>query len=122
MDGNAVGYLAETSSPGSSTTIASYSTANHNFLQGWVCGSATSGKDVLSLEFCSGSGSGGSGLLSNSSNALSAVRYSNCVFANNISFGVNHFASGVVETRGNNTITGNLAGPTSGVIGTFPPM
>jgi hypothetical protein len=77
---------------------------------------------VRNLEFCTGSGNGFDGLQGISSNALSVVRYSNCVFANNGEFGVNRVTAGTFETRGNNTITGNTSGPTSGVIGSFSPM
>ena len=122
LDGNQNGYFTKTSSPGSLTTTASNSTANNNASFGWRSGFGTSGKDLLNLEFCTGSENGFDGLVGNSANALSAARYSNCVFANNGSFGVVQSGSGTVESRGNNTITGNASGPTSGTIGTFPPM
>ena len=122
LDGNDFGYGTATVSPGSSTTAASYTTANNNIQYGWVTGFGGSGKDVLNLEFCTGSENGIDGLFGDSGNASSAARYSNCVFANNGSFGVAHSASGTVETRGNNTITGNGTAPTSGAIMTFPPM
>ena len=51
--------------------------------------------------------------------ARSVARYSNCVFTNNGSFGVEGTGAGTFETRGNNTITGNGTAPTSGVIGSF---
>jgi hypothetical protein len=122
LDGNGSGYFASTTSPGSSSTTASHTTANNNAFQGWVCGNVNSGKDVLNLEFCTGSENGNSGLHGNSGTALSVVRYSNCVFTNNGNFGVAHVGGETIESRGNNTITGNTNGPTSGVIGTFPPM
>ena len=122
LDGNNYGYLVETLNPGSSTTAASSTTANNNSVHGWFCGAATSGKDVLNMEFCTGSENGSDGVLGNSANALSVVRYSNCVFANNGVYGVERVGAGTFETRGNNTITGNGLAPTFGVIGTFPPM
>ena len=123
LDGNLhAGYRALTTFPGSSTTTASRSTANNNTFFGWVCGDVgSSGQDVLNLEFCAGSENGDDGLFGNSLNAASVARYSNCVFANNAAFGVERAGPGTFESRGNNTITGNTA-PTSGTIGTFPPM
>ena len=121
LDGNSFGFVAETTSPGGSTTTASYTTANNNTQSGWICGNTTSGKDVLNLEFCTGSENAFDGLEGDSANALSAARYSNCVFSNG-QFGVNRAAAGTFETRGNNTITGNASAPTSGVIGSFSPM
>jgi len=121
LDGNLEGFFAETTSPGSSTTTATYSTANHNSF-GWVCGSFTSGKDVLNMEFCTGSENVTDGLFGGSTAALSAARYSNCVFANNGNIGVVNSGSGTLETRGNNTITGNGAGPTAGPIISFLPL
>ena len=115
------GYLAATTSPGSSTTTASYSTANGNAF-GWVCGNETSGKDLLNVEFCSGSENSFAGLAGASTNAQSVARYSNCVFANNSVYGVQQLLSTTFETRGNNTITGNGSAPTNGTIGTFLPM
>ena len=122
LDGNTNGFLAETTSPGSSTTTASHSTANNNSNNGWVCGDSSTGQDVLNLEFCTGSENGSDGLLNNSNNALSVARYSNCVFTDNGGFGVIVVTSATVETRGNNTITGNGTAPTSGTIVTFSPM
>jgi hypothetical protein len=120
LDGNFAGYEASTTSPGSSTTRASFSTADGNTVDGWV-GAGGSGQDVLNLEFCSGSENGGDGLFAGSTNAQSVARFSNCVFANNGSYGVAR-AGGTLETRGNNTITGNGITPTFGTIGTFSPM
>ena len=122
IDGNSNGFFAATTSPGSSTTTASDTTANNNSNSGWFCGGASTGKDVLNLESCTGSESASDGLAGSSTNPLSVVRYSDCVFANNGGFGVRRFSSGTFETRGNNTITGNVSGPTSGTIGTFLPM
>ncbi len=122
LDGNVTGYDPGTTSPGSSTTTASYSTANGNSAFGWACGNFSSGKDVLNLEFCTGSENGDSGLFGDSTNAQSATRYSNCVFTNNGSYGVRHDASGTMESRGNNTIASNVTAPTLGTIGTFLPM
>lgn len=76
----------------------------------------------MNLEFCSGSNNGGDGLYVSSQNAQSVTRYSNCVFANNESYGVEVVNSGAVQTRGNNTVTGNVQGATSGTIGSFSPM
>ena len=124
LDGNTVGFNAATTAPGSSTTAATYTTANNNSGSGWACGNGISGggKDVLNLEFCTGSENTNNGLAGFSSNAQSVARYSNCVFANNGAHGVNHFSSGIFETRGNNTITGNGTAPTNGVIGTLTPL
>ena len=123
LDGNTFGFVADTSNPAGSITTASYTTANNNSSDAWLCGFGSStGMDVLNLEFCTGSENGHAGLNEISANALSAARYSNCVFANNEAFGVVRSASGTVETRGNNTLTGNGIAPTSGTIGTFPPM
>lgn len=121
LDGNFFGFNAATTTPGSSTTTATYSSANNNSSAGWLCGNGSNGKDVLNLEFCTGS-ENTYGLYSGSTNALSVVSYSNCVFANNGTYGVYHADSGYVQTRGNNTITGNVWGPTLGTIGTFSPM
>ena len=122
LDGNDFGYASATTSPGSSTTMASYSTANNNAGDGWNCGFASTGKDVLNLEFCMGSENGGDGLSGGSLNATSVARYSNCVFTNNANYGVERANSGTLESRGNNTITGNTTGATFGTIGTFLPM
>ena len=120
LDGNSFGFLSQPTSPGSVTTAASNSTANHNSNGGWVI--ANTGATVLSLEFCTGSENGSEGLSSGSSNALTLARYSNCTFANNGSFGVSQSSAGVVESRANNSITGNVSGATSGTIGTYLPM
>jgi hypothetical protein len=124
LDGNlGYGYRASTTPPGSSSTTATYSTANNSpFGAGWVCGNAGTGADLLSLEFCSGSENSADGLFSSSTNALTHARYSNCVFSNNGTYGVAAAGAGTVETRGNNTITGNYSGATHGVIGPFSPM
>ena len=122
LDGNSFGYTAATTAPGNSTSAASSSTANGNSVAGWFCGAGTSGKDVLNLESCTGSENGTYGVLNNSANVTSAVRYSNCSLTNNGSFGAANNGSGIVESRGNNTITGNGTAPTSGTIGSFLPM
>ena len=120
LDGNGGGYYIGTTSPGNATTMASFSTANNSTsIGGWTSGG--SGKEVLNLEFCVGSGNAGSGLLAVGSNALSAARFSNSVFANNVFYGVQRSSSGTAESRGNNTMTGNSA-PTSGTIGTILPL
>ena len=121
---NTIGFAAQTTDPASSTTTASNTTANNNSY-GWVCGSSGStGKDVLNLEWCTGSENSFDGLFGNSTNASSVGRYSNCVFANNVSFGVARANTGTLESRVNNTITGNNGGgaQTSGTIGTFSPI
>jgi hypothetical protein len=122
FDGNLEGYFATTTSPGGSITTATYSTANNNTDAGWIGGNVNTGKEILNLEFCSGSNNAAAGLFSGSPNVLSVVRYSNCVFANNGTFGVERFNTGTMESRGNNTLTGNATANTGGVIGTFPPM
>lgn len=119
---NSFGFAVETTVPGSSATTATYTTANNNNT-GWLCGTGVGGgKDVLNLEFCSGSENNFAGLVNQSSNGASATRYSNCVFAHNGAFGAERSSSGTLETRVNNTITGNGSAPTSGTIGSFPPM
>ncbi len=123
LDGNEFGYRAATTSSGSSTATATYTTANNNTGSGWICGAGgSSGKDSLTLEFCTGSENTFDGLVGNSSNAQSAARYSNCVFAHNGNYGVERLNVGTVETRGNNTITGNVLGTTNGAIGSFLPL
>jgi parallel beta helix pectate lyase-like protein len=122
LDGNGFGFEAQTTSPGSSTTTASHTTANNNSNRGWICGNGSSGIDVLNLEWCTGSENGLDGLFGFSSNTQSVARYSNCAFANNLSYGVRNNGSGTIETRGTNTITGNGLGATIGVIGSFLPM
>jgi len=123
LDGNSnAGFIAESTSPGSSSTTATYSTANHNGT-GWTCGNSTTGKDVLNLEFCTGSENDTDGLFGASLAAQSAARYSNCVFANNGIFGVTHLGAGTFESRGNNTITGNGgATNTNGAIIALTPL
>jgi hypothetical protein len=79
----------------------------------------SSGEDVVNLEFCTGSENSIVGLLFGSSSALSAMRYSNCIVANNGGFGVNNGGSGTIKSHGNNTITGNGLGATNGTIGSF---
>jgi hypothetical protein len=120
LDGNGSnGFQADTTSPGSSKTMATYSTTNGNFT-GWICGNGGStGRDLLSLEFCTGSGNGADGLFSDSGNVLSRARYSNCVFADNGAVGVGQAGAGVVESRGNNTFMGNTSGSTNGTVGSF---
>jgi hypothetical protein len=124
LDGNNIGFIGATTDPGGSTTTASYTTANNNTHAGWFSGGGTTGggKDVLNLEFCSGSENVNYGVFSSSSNVQSVVRYSNCVFANNGLYGVFRNYSSPVETRGNNTITGNGTAATGGIIGSFSPM
>lgn len=122
LSGNTYGYIAQSTFPGSSSTTATFTVANNNFYAGWVCGNGTSGKDVLNLEFCAGSENRINGLAGNSTNAQSVVRYSNCVFADNGVYGVARNAAETLESRGNNTITGNGTAPTFGTIGSFSPM
>jgi hypothetical protein len=122
LDGNGEGFFADTVSPGSSTTTVTNSTANNNSDAGWLCGVANTGIDFLNLESCSGSENFSIGLATLSGNASSAARYSNCVFSNNGSFGVSNIGSGVLQTRSNNTLTGNGTAPTNGTVTTFPAM
>ncbi len=121
LDGNAAGFGSVTISPGGSTTTATYTTANNN-TDGWVSGDVSNGVDILNLESCTASGNFGDGLFAGSTNASSRVRFSNSVFSNNGGFGVKQSSADVVESRGNNTITGNTDGPTSGTIGSFLPI
>jgi len=119
---NSFGFEVATTAPSSSTTTATYTTANNNNT-GWLCGTGVGGGvDVLNLEFCSGSENGFAGLVNQSSNVSSRTRYSNCVFANNGTFGVEKSSIGILETRINNTITGNGSAEISGIIGPFPPL
>src|SRR5262249_35055500 len=71
LDGNLfAGFRALTTGSAGSMTTASHSTANNNHQFGWVCGLASSGTDLLNLEFCEGSGNAlGDGLFNNSVNA-----------------------------------------------------
>jgi hypothetical protein len=121
LTGNGNAFIASTTSPGSSTTTASYTTASTNAV-GWVCGNLSTGKDVLNLESCTGSENDGDGLFFAGANPLSAARYSNCTFANNGGYGVRRQGPGAVESRGNNTITGNGAAQTAGTITAFSAM
>jgi hypothetical protein len=117
FDGNAgAGYITATTSPGSSTTTATYSTANNNTGHGWVSGFGSTGADELNLEYCTGSENSNQGLLGFSTNALSVARYSNSVFFDNGQFGVARVGTGAIGTRGNNSIAGNASGTTSGAI------
>jgi hypothetical protein len=117
LDGNGSGFRADTT--GKSLTSATNTTANNNFDAGWICGAASTGQDVLNLEFCTGSENVGEGVVNNSNNPASATFLSNCVFANNGDYGINQMGSGTVSTRGNNTATGNASGQTFGTIGSF---
>ncbi len=121
LDNNRFGFDGSTTAPGSSTTVATYTTANNNSDSGWLSGDSSIGTDLLNLEFCTGSENAFEGLLGVSQNPASAVRYSNCVFANN-ALGVRRLGAGTIETRGNNTITGNTTGPTAGGVISFSPM
>jgi hypothetical protein len=117
LDGNAAAGLASvTTSPGASSTTATYCTASNNAGHGWICGFFGNGIDELNLEYCAGSENGGDGLQGNGANALNAARYSNCVFSDNAQYGVDNLSTGIVGTRGNNSITGNGSGPTNGTI------
>jgi hypothetical protein len=100
VDGNQRGSLTNTTSPGGSTTTATNTTANGNTATGRL--SIGSGIEILSLEFCVASQNGANGVGGNagSTNASSAVRYSNCVFANNVGYGVSRAEPGVFESRG----------------------
>ena len=120
LDGNNSGYVANTTGTGVSTTTATNCTANHNGGSGWL--NFGPGVNVLNLEFCSGSENGVDGVFGNSSNGSSVTRYSTCVFSNNGSFGIERSSAATFESRTNNTATGNGSAPTSGVIGTFPPI
>jgi hypothetical protein len=118
LDANSTGYYALSTDPGGSATTATFSTADSNSI-GWICGNSSTGKDVLILDSCTGSENDNYGLFSNSANALSAARYANCVFANNGARGVAQMNAGAVQTRGNNTISGNTGGSTSGTVTSF---
>ena len=122
LDGNFYGYSSAPASPGTSRTSASNTTANGNFFYGWESGHASGGKDVLELEFCSGSGNGTDGLIVNSLNAQSVVRFSNCTLVNNANYGVEQTGSESAVSRGNNSVIGNVSGAFSGTVGSFSPM
>ncbi len=115
LDGNSNGLVAIPSSPGSATVTVTNSTANANSQRGWY-GGGSGGNVALNLEYSAGSGNGGEGLVGHST---SAVRYSHCVFSNNGGVGVAQFSTGVVESRTDNSIAGNVLGATGGVIGSF---
>ncbi len=122
LDGNYYGLIAATTSPGNSTTTATYTTANNNINAGWWLGDGGStGQDVINLEFCASSENGFAGLLAASGNALSTLRFSNCVIANNATYGLIIINSGSFQSRGNNTLTGSPT-PVSGTLGSFSPM
>jgi Right handed beta helix region len=115
FDGNALdGFSADTTSPGSSTTTATYSTANNNTGTGWRCGNVSTGKDVLNLEHCASSENANHGVVNASTNTSSSVRFSDCIFSNNGIYGTVLAFGAKVETRGNNTITGNGSAPSLG--------
>lgn len=116
LDGNNNGFVALPPSPGTATVTITNSTANANLQRGWY-GGGSGGSVALNLEYCAGSENGTEGLVGHSN---SAVRYSHCVFSNNGAFGVRQFSTGVVESRTDNSITGNTMGATSGVIGSYP--
>jgi Right handed beta helix region len=121
LDGNAAGLRLQNELSGVSATTATNSTANNNSGSGWIA-AAGGGVSLLNLEFCSGSGNAADGLVGGGANASSVARFSNCVFAYNGSFGVDRFIPGTLESRGNNSVTGNTGGPTSGTIGSFSPI
>lgn len=116
------GYRSETTSPGSLIASALYTTANGNIGNGWISSVGQNGQDVLELEFCTGTGNGSDGLGGSSPNSSSLVSFSNCVFSNNGGYGVNRSGFGPIQSRGNNSITGNVTGPTFGTLGSFLPM
>ncbi len=119
FDGNAEGFRVAAASPGSTLIAATNSTANNNTSAGWVV--LGSGFADVSLESCSGSGNAlFYGFSISNTNPATEVFYSNCIFSNNGVNGV-HQTSGLTRSRGNNTLTGNPSGSTSGVIGTFGP-
>ncbi len=123
LDENLEGYAVTTGASASSVTTATYSTASNNTQWGWVFGAGTGlGVDTLNLESCSGSQNGQYGLLGLSANAASRVRFSNCTFANNVQYGLARFQSGLFESRGNNTVTGNGSGAANAAIGSYAPM
>ena len=105
LDGNQIGFMSSTTAPAISTTTATNSTANSNVDAGWACGIGVSGADVLNLEFCTGSGNGNVGLFNDGPNVNSFCRYSNCIFANNGSYGVQRAGTSAIQSRGNSTIT-----------------
>jgi len=74
---------------------------------------------VINLESCSASENVSDGVYNGNSNAGSAIRFSNCVFANNGSYGVYRFDAGTCESRGNNTVTGNGTAASFGAMGSF---
>jgi hypothetical protein len=117
FDGNQDGLVITTLSPGTCTLTAVRSSANNNAEDGWK--STSTGVVLVSLESCSGSQNTRYGLNGSNFDAGSATRFSNCVFTNNHSYGINSAFSGVVESRGNNTVTGNSSGPTFGTVGSF---
>ena len=121
LDSNGWGLYANSVSPGGSTTTATNTTANGNARDGWRFDYYCSGA-ILNLEFCTGSQNAGSGAFNASPAASNVMRLSNCVFANNGYFGIEINNPGPVQSRGNNTVTGNGAGASRGSIGSFLPM
>jgi hypothetical protein len=122
LDGNTAGFRAHTTSPGGSKTIATNTTANNNVELGWICGATGSGIDLLSLELCSGSSNGLEGALGNSANSSSALTLSNSVFNNNGGFGAKRASLAPLQTRTNNTMTGNVSGNIDGEPTPIPPQ
>ena len=113
---NAAGFRAGTTAPGASITTAIRTSADANSQYGWICGANSSGTDVLQVESCTGSSNGIDGFFNGSNNASSVSRYSNCVFANNGTFGVDRLSTGTIETRSNSSLTGNGSGAINGTI------
>ncbi len=120
LDRNITGYYAASVSPGKSKVSAISSTADGNTGVGWQCGDLTNGEDVLHLEYCSIS-ENSSGLIAKGMSNQTQARYSNCVFANNGAIAVTQASSALVQSRGNNSFSGNFA-TTTGTIGSFSPM
>jgi hypothetical protein len=120
LDGNLNGFQAQPTAGGSSLTTAIHSTADHNFT-GWICGNASDGFAQLNLDFCTANSNGGDGIYSDCT-GLGFVYFAFCVIANNGGVGIGQLHNGFPLSRGNNTVTGNFAGPTSGTVGTYSPM
>ncbi len=121
LDGNGTGFRITSHNPGGSTTAVTNSTANNNSSNGWSF-FITNAFAALFLESCSGSGNAMNGVFaqSNGSGGNDGVFYSNCAFSGNGSYGVDQEVSASVQSRGNNTMAGNLMGQTHGTILTFP--
>jgi hypothetical protein len=111
------GVYVEPWNSGVASVFAQDSAANQNDFAGWHFTSASSLAATLVLESCTGS-QNGRGLEVLSGVAGSVARTSNGTFADNGMGLWNDSANAALETRGNNTVSGNQFA-TTGTIGSF---